>query len=1494
MSTTVDPSAVIDAGTLTISSTQGGLPPVYSDGTFNAGTAVNTQTDTINLGAPTGLQTGDTVIYSAGTGNVAITGLVNGRTYGVIVPMDSLGAPQPNALQLGVSFNSSQAAAQVNLVNDTITFPVAHNLQTGDLVVYRAGSGNAEVGGLSDGTTYVVQVIDSKTIKLLPQSQPFAPLSFTGADLANNTITITGNGFADGQAVTYSAPQATTFNASVVNVVLTSGVLTSSPAAYDIFIGTSNPFRAGDEVIYTASGTPINGLVSGNRYWVIYDPTNPDFIQLAASYAQAVGSPGDPSANPPVAATAPTPIQISASTASGASSVIHSLLKVTDQPIGGLVDGVTYYVANATANTFQLAPTQKDALAGTNIITLAPTDAVSGVVLSGTSKIGTDGVDFTAYGTGAQDLVIKLTSVGTGTQQLKGVGGAAALASAPTGDGVATASESSSGGGAIQVGMATASVSSTPTDAVTVGAGASLSATDLNVLGTSYANVSASSANGGGGGVAIGVATASASASNDATVSIDDGASLAASHDITVSSDAIENANVLAGTSGGGGVDYATARALGSVTYSSQVQIGTGVTMKAGNQISVSSLSDVNGTVVASADASGLGANADANDTSGQGLLIGASGSPALTETTIASGAFLTAPTVDLNATVTGMNAYEQSSASSSALGASTTAQANLVIYDTAEVVFGSDASVLGSVVSLQAQHENINAVAEADASSSGLGADTTANANTDYESLSQVQTQAGSSLAGGNVTVNAAQGISSYARVTDQSPATFDSGGTNQTGNFNAQRNVTLDGNISLLASPDPVLLIDGNGKIVQAVDITVNGGLGQGATVSGPTISVDPITGAGSTSGTALVETNTLGSLDGITPPAGTVTGSGGIVNVRDTYNSITITNLSSMPLVLNGISVVTKPQGAGITIASQDSSGLTFAIAHDIGPTAISIQNKGTSDLTIGGLIDNPIGTTAISSLGSILNGTGGVILTDNLQMNAASDIGSSASRLEVQLVLSAGAPTGLSATAGGSIFLDLTGRVRGTGVTQTTFALGTISAGGDVDLLIQPSVKDGGPTGNGNGGLVVTVNNGTTITSVAYYAFYQPDPNPLVTAPLDPRLFADTSNPVQVASLYTFVSLTAGGNIRVNAAGSAPADTMVSLSGGTDLLGTGSITVLTNGNISLTETSGDLRINSIESTAADVALSVIGSGGSIYDVAASDGATPWVIGNNITLASADGAIGSLTNRLEIDSAYSAAGNLTASAKDGIFITETSGDLNIATVGSLDGNVMLDVLSGSLLDGVGGAVANIQGASLDLRASGGIGTAGDPVRIDGGGSNELAQPDPAVSILPAIPGPGNLYASASSGVYLTEVSGGASVLSVTTTSGDISLTVLDTVTPGENLDLLASGTTLDGTAVPAGSISAPGAVTLNVGDNITIPAGSAVTSQASVTLSGDDFPTNPDPNVGSIITIARLCERPHRDDQRRPGPGLHPTSEPRGNQHGRDHDHQRQRRG
>ena len=79
---------------------------------------------------------------------------------------------------------------------------------------------------------------------------------------------------------------------------------------------------------------------------------------------------------------------------------MHSLRKVGDQAIGGLTDGVTYYVVNSTANTFQLAATS-----GGSAIALDPTDPVTHSALTGTSHIGTEGVDLTSPGSGEQQLI---------------------------------------------------------------------------------------------------------------------------------------------------------------------------------------------------------------------------------------------------------------------------------------------------------------------------------------------------------------------------------------------------------------------------------------------------------------------------------------------------------------------------------------------------------------------------------------------------------------------------------------------------------------------------------------------------------------------------------------------------------------------------------------------------------------------------------------------------------------------------------------------------------------------------------------------------------------------------------------------------------------------------------------------------------------------------------------------------------------------------------
>src|SRR5262249_60745693 len=88
-------------GTLTISAKHGKLPPVLSDGTvscvnFGAGDAspCGNVAESINFTKPTGLITGDTVVYEA---SGLITGLVDKRTYPVIIA-------GPNGFRLGAQF----------------------------------------------------------------------------------------------------------------------------------------------------------------------------------------------------------------------------------------------------------------------------------------------------------------------------------------------------------------------------------------------------------------------------------------------------------------------------------------------------------------------------------------------------------------------------------------------------------------------------------------------------------------------------------------------------------------------------------------------------------------------------------------------------------------------------------------------------------------------------------------------------------------------------------------------------------------------------------------------------------------------------------------------------------------------------------------------------------------------------------------------------------------------------------------------------------------------------------------------------------------------------------------------------------------------------------------------------------------------------------------------------------------------------------------------
>ena len=750
------------------------------------------------------------------------------------------------------------------------------------------------------------------------------------------------------------------------------------------------------------------------------------------------------------------------------------------------------------------------------------------------------------------------------------------------------------------------------------------------------------------------------------------------------------------------------------------------------------------------------------------------------------------------------------------------------------------------------AGHENVSMISFSGASAHGLYGNADSSADTIYGSSSQIHTQSGAVVEAGDLLVEATQeGISTFG---------FASAGSGKFGDDSSsslnmavpKREIEFNSDIVLLCRPDPELLIDQDSRIIEAVNVTVNGGLGQGDVITGPIISVDDITNEAGI-GHARFVTN---AVSGLYAPEGVVSGSGGTARARTTYDAITIANLSNKDLVINNIEPAKATVSPSVEIDSQKVT-LAFNIAHDVAPTDIEIRNEGWSDIGLNGVIDNPLGTThIINTDGSILNGadllpgTGnaGIVRSNIITAEASGSIGTGSSRMNIELVNSfdplAGEnmPASLTADAGSNVFLDLTGRVRKPGVSDPIFEIDSIQAGGDIGLLLEAGLEDTGASGTA-AGIIVTVNG----SSGEYFNHFRPDSDPPQPYPLDPRIYADLSAATPFpGSTYNFKELVAGGNIAVAASHSDPADLIIHMTGITDLLGDGHIDALTNGSIELTERTGDMWIGTIMSTADDVKLTAAGS---ILDVDAMNGDSSYVKGNSITLSAGTGSIGTIANFLEIDSSYQAEGLVDAIAHDGAFIHEMQGDLNIGAVVSQYSDVLLVTLSGSMLDADDDGLADIQGANIDLVVSGGgIGTLSNDVEIYGAG---VGQEQNTLQIDSAVPGVGRLFVDADGSVYLGEVSAALNVLEVTSEQGEVRLTVNDSAREHEDLNLIRSGQTQLGQTISYGIIAAPGAVAVWAGDDVNLPENTLIVSDTSILARGDSQATDPD-TEGTTIDI------------------------------------------
>jgi len=514
------------------------------------------------------------------------------------------------------------------------------------------------------------------------------------------------------------------------------------------------------------------------------------------------------------------------------------------------------------------------------------------------------------------------------------------------------------------------------------------------------------------------------------------------------------------------------------------------------------------------------------------------------------------------------------------------------------------------------------------------------------------------------------------------------------------------------------------------------------------------------------------------------------------------------------------------------------------------------------------------------------------------------------------------------AGDDIFLDVQALQRQDVVGQYLVNIDRIAAGDDVDVLLRPSLLQ---TGEGlSGGVRVKYTNSQ---NNVFYTFFD-TPLPQSAVGVSRGVYA-TGN-TEVDSTYDFRGInpsnglrelaglisgldTPSGDVKVVADKTGANETKINVLGITevtrsgDIVGEGHITVLTNGWIALTEKTGDMRVDSITSTANDVLLY---SPMRILDADRDANTESDVEGVNITMIAASsfvnpnagdvanelvkdfsgfsyfgnnhtGGIGMPDNFLEInvDRNNASSGVLRAYDKApvantlGIFLDETAGAMRIHTVQTAR-DISLRTVGGSVIDRKAGDEANVLGQTIDIDANGGgsIGEVGSDLKIDSRrASTDFGDPlaGNATSPLPAtyLTNLNNALESddddvsleASANIWLTETDAELRLLFAHTYTGDITLTVRESADLDENLLLIDHGTalfaedndTLPGNqpdslrSVPKGQVFAEkGNVTLRAGDNVFTDENAEILADKGIVIRGDHG--NGDANYGTNMIL------------------------------------------
>ena len=385
---------------------------------------------------------------------------------------------------------------------------------------------------------------------------------------------------------------------------------------------------------------------------------------------------------------------------------------------------------------------------------------------------------------------------------------------------------------------------------------------------------------------------------------------------------------------------------------------------------------------------------------------------------------------------------------------------------------------------------------------------------------------------------------------------------------------------------------------------------------------------------------------------PGAGSATlnASGGGTNLGVTGNAtftylagVNVSNQSNHGLVFAGIDLSKLNTQTNLSVSPSQPS--TFTVVKPTSDTVINITQIGQADITLNGAILNPIGATTITNqAGNISAGGGESMQTGSASLSATGSIGTSSSRVNIQLVQATTQAASLTTSAGQNLYLNLSELNQTSGAASVS---GSTQAGSGYvdDLRVQDAQQQQTQTSNGQ----------TTTTIVPQPSSYTVTVSPAPGNTSDPTLNIDAGNasnapialsvmstaslPVGVvSSRYGNVSLQStagaitaatgntnvnGNNVTLNAAAS------ISLTIDAGYSGAGNLNASAGGNISLAQSRGNLSLGEVQSIGGDISLT---SAGQILN----GGATTNIAGSEQVALSATG-LGASASRLQINAPY-----------------------------------------------------------------------------------------------------------------------------------------------------------------------------------------------------------------------------------------------------------------